>query len=258
MMHQDQDITAIFGRIEQRIADKPDLVNTDAIVEIRLTGDSDTVWTIDLTTNPTSITPQTTGKAQCTITLTTEDFVSIVQGKMHPMQAEHELDGDPSKLQFLGDVLADPLSSDAAVTLREITKDNLGAVLGLEVANDQKNFVAPNSVSIAQAHYSDVAWFRAIYAGETPVGFIMLSDDDEKKRYYLWRLMVDRRQQGKGFGYQAVNQLIDYVRTRPEATELLVSYVPGQGSPKPFYKKLGFVETGEVHHGEHEMRLILA
>ncbi|MBV7334169.1 GNAT family N-acetyltransferase [Chloroflexi bacterium TSY] len=173
------------------------------------------------------------------------------------MQAELKLNGDQSKLQFLGDVLADPLSRDADVTLREITKDNLGAVLGLEVADDQENFVASNAISIAQAHYSDEAWFRAIYAGEIPIGFIMLSDNAEKPRYYLWRLMIDKRHQGLGFGFQAVKHLIDYVKTRPGATELLVSYVPGEGSPKPFYQKLGFVETGEIHHGEHEMRLVL-
>lgn len=256
-MDQNQDVTAIFDRVKQRIAAKPDPVNMDAIVEIRLTGDLNETWTVDLTTSPASVARQATEKAHCTITLTPGDFVLIAQGKLDPMQADHKLDGDPSKLQFLGDVLIDPLSRDAVVSLREITKDNLRSVMGLEVADDQDNFVASNAISIAQAHYADEAWFRAIYAGEIPVGFIMLSDNPEKPRYYLWRLMMDKRHQGRGFGFQAVKQLIDYVKTRPNATELLVSYVPGEGSPKPFYEKLGFVETGEIHHGEHEMRLVL-
>ena len=256
-MDQDQDIATIFSRVEERIAAQSHLVNMDAIVEFRLTGDLDEAWTIDLTTSPATVARQTTEKAHCTLALSAADFVAIVQGKLHPVQAEIKLDGDPSKMDFLGDVLADPLSHDAVVTLREISKDNLGPVLGLEVADDQRNFVASNAISIAQAHYSDVAWFRAIYAGEIPVGFIMLSDDAEKPRYYLWRLMVDRRHQSLGFGFQAVKLLIDYVKTRPGATELLVSYVPGKGNPKPFYQKLGFVETGEIHHGEHEMCLTL-
>jgi len=50
--------------------------------------------------------------------------------------------------------------SNARVTLREITKATLWPILKLDVAEDQKQFVAPNSVSIAEAHFSDSAWFR--------------------------------------------------------------------------------------------------
>lgn len=146
---------------------------------------------------------------------------------------------------------------DAAVSLREITKDTVRTVIGLKVAAGQEHFVAPNAFSIAEAHFSDIAWFRAIYAGETPVGFIMLADDPSKPEYFLWRLMIDARQQGKGYGRRAVEQLIDYVKTRPSATELLVSYVPGDGSPRDFYMKLGFQETGRVEDDEIVLRLPL-
>ena len=60
------------------------------------------------------------------------------------------------------------------ITLKEITEETLRSVLELEVSKDQKKFVAPNAVSIAQAHFSKNAWFRAIYANDTPVGFVML------------------------------------------------------------------------------------
>ena len=49
-----------------------------------------------------------------------------------------------------------------------------------------------------------------------------------------------------GFGRQAIQRLIEYVRSRPQATELLVSYVPAEGGPGPFYHKLGFEPTGEM------------
>ena len=147
---------------------------------------------------------------------------------------------------------------DAVVSLRPITLNNLRNVLRLDVGDAQKTFVAPNPISIAQAHfYPEKAWFRAIYADETPVGFVMLSDDTRTPEYFLWRLMIDARYQGLGFGRQAVERLIDYVRTRPGATHLLVSCVPGEGSPCPFYEKLGFVATGEIDHGEHVYRLAL-
>jgi len=146
---------------------------------------------------------------------------------------------------------------DAVVSLREITADSLRRILRLKVSPRQEQFVADNATSIAQAHFEPKAWFRAIYADETPVGFVMLYDDTEKPEYFLWRYMIDSRYQGLGFGRQALLQVIDIVRGRPRATEMLLSYVPAEGSPEPFYAGLGFVNTGEVEDGENVMRLEL-
>ncbi len=146
---------------------------------------------------------------------------------------------------------------DAVVSLREVTADSLRSILRLKVGPQQEQFVADNAVSIAEAHFEPKAWFRAIYAGETPVGFVMLYDDVEKPEYFLWRYMIDRRYQGMGFGRQALRQVIDYVRGRPGATEMLLSYVPAEGSPEPFYARLGFANTGAVEDGENVMRLAL-
>lgn len=148
-----------------------------------------------------------------------------------------------------------PITSDAVVSLREVTKDNLRDILRLKVKPEQEQFVANNAVSIAQAHFEEKAWFRAIYADETPVGFVMLYEDLEEQQYFLWRFMIDARYQGMHFGEQAIRRLIDYVRTLPNATELSVSYVPAEGGPQPFYEKLGFVETGEVDGGENIAKL---
>lgn len=150
------------------------------------------------------------------------------------------------------------LTNDAVVSLQEITKETLRPILNLNVSEDQTEFVAPNSVSIAQAHFEpEHAWFRAIYADETPVGFLMLYDDVEKPEYFLWRFMIDARYQKMGFGKRAVELLIAHVRTRPGAKQLLVSCVPGEGSPCPFYEYLGFEYTGEVDHGEKVLSLNL-
>ncbi|HRW08742.1 MAG TPA: GNAT family N-acetyltransferase [Caldilineaceae bacterium] len=146
---------------------------------------------------------------------------------------------------------------NATVTLREITAETLRSILELEVGPDQDELVAPNAVSIAQAHFSNHAWFRAIYADETPVGFVMLSDKPEIPKYYLWRYMIDARYQKMGFGRRALELVIDYVRTRPNATEMFLSYVPKETGPKEFYQKLGFVDTGREEDGELEMRLVL-
>jgi diamine N-acetyltransferase len=146
---------------------------------------------------------------------------------------------------------------DSEVALREVTRENLGAVLRLEVAESQRGFVANNAVSIAQAHYHENAWFRAIYAGEEPVGFVMLSVEPEKPEYWVWRLMIAAPHQGMGFGRWAMGLVVDHVRTLPGARELLLSHVPGEGHPGPFYESLGFEYTGAEEDGELVMRLPL-
>lgn len=149
-------------------------------------------------------------------------------------------------------------TKNSTITLRELSAETLRPILSLEVAETQKNFVAPNAVSVAQAYFQrDRAWFRGIYADEAPVGFLMLYDNPQENTYFLWRFMIDARYQGMGYGRRAIELLINHVKTRPNATELKVSYVPGEGTPGPFYAKMGFVETGEVEHGENIMSLKL-
>ena len=85
----------------------------------------------------------------------------------------------------------------------------------------------------------------------------MLYADENKPEYFLWRLMVDKDHQGKGYGSKAMELVIEHVKTLPGAIELLTSYVPGDGNPSPFYYKLGFVETGKIEDGEKVLKLIL-
>ena len=85
-----------------------------------------------------------------------------------------------------------------------------------------------------------------------------LFDDAETPRYFLWRFMIAAEHQGKGYGKAALDLLVAYVRTRPGASELQCSFVPGDAGPGAFYAKYGFVETGEVTHGEHIITLALS
>lgn len=141
--------------------------------------------------------------------------------------------------------------SNPEVSLREVTKETLRDITRLKVSPDQAHLVATNAESIAEAYFSpDIAWFRAIYADDTPVGFVMLEDNPAKENYYLWRFMIDARHQKKGIGQKALELLFEYVKTRPGAKVLSTSCVPGAGSPGPFYEKMGFVYTGEEDEGE--------
>lgn len=176
---------------------------------------------------------------------------------------------DSSELQAtienLSPLMKARLGIDGEVTLREITMETVMGVCLLSdtLTEPKKNFVAPNVYSLAQAHFHGYAWFRAIYAGKAPVGFLMIVDGEPeedkggKPVYFLWRFMIAEPFHGRGFGRQAIQRLVEYVRTRPDATELLVSCGQGEGSPQGFYETLGFVLTGEVLDNEVVLRLPL-
>jgi len=148
-------------------------------------------------------------------------------------------------------------SADSKVTLQEVTEDTVRTICDLSVEEEQKQFVASNSVSIAQAYFSKYAWFRAIYADDKPVGFVMLYDRPDKPEYFLWRFMIDARWRGMGFGKRAMALLIAYVKTRPDASELFTSVHQAEGGPQGFYEKLGFKLTGRYEEGEAVLRLPL-
>lgn len=146
------------------------------------------------------------------------------------------------------------------VKLEKVTPDNVWAVISLDVSPEQKKFVAPNAVSLAQAQFNDKAWFRAIYADDEPVGFVMLEEEPEGDRpeYFLWRLMVAETHQGRGYARRAMELVIEHVKERPLAFQLGVSCVPGPGSPQGFYLRLGFEPTGKMHGDEVELVLTWA
>jgi diamine N-acetyltransferase len=146
----------------------------------------------------------------------------------------------------------------STVTLRTVERENLRALFVLDVSDEQQGYVAPNAWSIAEAAHSQAAWERAIYADETPVGYVLVSADEAAPTYYLWRFMIDHRYQGNGFARAAMEQVINHVRTLRDATEFVLSYVPGDHSPKGFYERLGFVDTGEVIGVERVMKMDLA
>lgn len=143
----------------------------------------------------------------------------------------------------------------ATVELREITQDSLGAVLDLAVEPEQEQYVATNARSIAEAHFEPRAWFRAVYADDDPVGFVMAFRDPPSD-FWVWRFMIDAGHQGKGYGRRALELLVGEAR-RDGAEEIKLSYHPGEHSPHAFYTRFGFVDTGEVEEEEIVMRLPL-
>ncbi|QGZ39472.1 diamine N-acetyltransferase [Pseudoduganella flava] len=147
------------------------------------------------------------------------------------------------------------------ITLRPITRQNFDAVTDLELLDHQRAWVASNSYSIAQASFYPNMRARAIYAGDELVGFVMdvaLEEFGDPGEYGIWRLMVDRRHQGKGYGRAALDIVLDELRARPDARKIWISYKPDNRQAQALYASLGFVETGfDEEDGETQAVLTL-
>lgn len=146
-----------------------------------------------------------------------------------------------------------------AVTLREVTRHNIQAVMNLD-AGDGGRQVASNAKSMAQAAVYGEAWPRAIYAGDDVAGFVMLYDpsrvaEPEDPDFFLWRLMVDREWQGLGIGLAALRLVVEYVQTRPHPGEMFTSIVEPAPQLLAFYGQAGFELTDQYVDGERVLRL---
>ena len=147
------------------------------------------------------------------------------------------------------------------VTLREISVDNFEECLSLSVAEDQKKHIASNAYSLAEAYALsreglDVPLPYAIYAHGQMVGFVLTifqppdeqDPEDDETVFYLARMMIDRRYQGRGYGRQAMLQLLEIMKAFQDgrAEAVVLSCSPDNIAARKFYTSLGFVDSGEL------------
>ena len=148
------------------------------------------------------------------------------------------------------------------VSLRPIGESNRQAIEALRVSPSQQRFVSGVAESLREAadHPDAHALYWAVYADDTPVGFVMIADEVESAEYvphYLWKLLIDERYQGRGFGTATLDLIVEYFRGRPGVEVLTTSARQGDGSPIGFYERYGFQRTGEVSDDEVVLRLRL-
>ena len=145
--------------------------------------------------------------------------------------------------------------------LKKINRKNVADILKLEVFDNQKSFVATNNSSIIEAYIAitenNHVFTFGIYKDDTPIGFLMIgydvNSDEEgapkiaKENYNIWRLMIDKKFQGKGFGKKAMNLALGFINTFPCGTAeyCWLSYESDNDVARQLYKSAGFVETGE-------------
>ena len=164
------------------------------------------------------------------------------------------------------------------IHLEKVTDDNVEDIVRLRVAKDQKGYVAGNDRSLIDAYLAlaegKPVFPFGIYNGKTPVGFIMISyqnnwegyehnswiSSDEylfykgRPYYYIWRFMIDRRFQQRGYGRAALERAIDFVRSFPcgEAEYCVLSYDPKNETAKDLYSSFGFKEFDRSYFEEDD------
>ena len=147
--------------------------------------------------------------------------------------------------------------------LRTIDEANRDAVASLEVFDHQKQYIASNKQSLETASkedYREIARPFAICTDSKPIGFAMfafeLTSEDPNDRYWLWRFMIHKDAQGKGYGSAALEKIIEYFRSQG-ATHILLSTKERNGTALSLYHKYHFTETGETNESEIILRLEL-
>lgn len=144
------------------------------------------------------------------------------------------------------------------IVLRAITKDNWETAAGLNVRDDQADFVTPNVWSIAESKFYAPLQPTAIYDGGTMVGFLMFGRDPQDGQFWLYRFMIDTRYQRRGYGRAALQRLIDLLRRTPNSPELNVGYNANNSAAEALYLSVGFKKSGVAPWGELTAKFILA
>lgn len=151
------------------------------------------------------------------------------------------------------------------IRLEKLDAKNVWDILELKVARSQKGFVASNDISIVQAYVAQgtgcSAFPFAICRDHKPVGFLMIGYNEAalyeldgeappealKNNYSIWRLMIGKKYQNRGYGREAIRLALEFIRTWPcgKAEYCEISYEPENEVAGALYRSCGFVENGE-------------
>jgi len=141
--------------------------------------------------------------------------------------------------------------------LRPITKDNWVNAIFLKVRDDQKNFVADNAVSLAQLNFLENFYAKGIYLDDVMIGFALYGIDEDDQQYWIYRMMIDEKYQGKGYGKKAIQLIIEDIKNMKvdRHQTITLSYEPENEHAKRVYEKMGFREVeGLMIEGEQVAR----
>ncbi|QOR68878.1 GNAT family N-acetyltransferase [Cytobacillus suaedae] len=131
-----------------------------------------------------------------------------------------------------------------------MTRENWEECIDLRVSVEQQKFVASNLFSIAEAQFLPNFEALAIYHEDMMVGFTMYGLDPDDNNYWIYRLMIDEKQQGKGYGKHAIKEVLANLMKKPDCQLIMVGYHQENMPVHHLYKSVGFVDKGIAPWGE--------
>lgn len=146
------------------------------------------------------------------------------------------------------------------VELKEITEENFIDAFNLKLASGQERFVSHPIRSLAQAYvYRNQCQPFGIYAEGSMVGYVMVIYDYDIPEYNIWHMMIDESMQRHGYGNEALDQVIDYIRTKPFGNSGRISLTCNKNNSiaKRLYEGKGFSATGVEDDDEVELVLTI-
>lgn len=143
--------------------------------------------------------------------------------------------------------------------LRLIEVDENNWRLGLKVSETQQKYVSDSMKLLARAYayrnYRSKAY--VIYNDETAVGMGLYYDYEPLSAYDLSQLFIDERYQGRGYGLEASQMLLDLMKSDGRYNKVILCYIKGNNVAKSLYEKLGFKLTGDRDEDEIIMQKLL-
>ena len=146
------------------------------------------------------------------------------------------------------------------VELKPITQENFVEAFSLKLAPDQEEWVSHPMRSLAQAYvYREQCQPFGIYADGRMVGYVMVIYDYEIPEYDIWHMAIDKAEQGRGYGSEALDRILEFIRTKPfgDSDRVALTCHGDNQVALRLYAKKGFEATGVVYDDEVELAMTI-